>query len=68
MTNVINYVTNVQQSAATYTYYVDKPTMTGPRVTAIGTGTFTLYTFYIKVIVTLLGQFVIFNDKLDCGR
>ena len=65
MTNVINYVTNVQQSAATYTYYADEPTMTNPRITAIGTGTFTLYTFYIKVIFTLLGQFVIFNGKLD---
>jgi len=65
MTNVIDHVTNVQQSAATYTYYADGPTMTSPRITALGTGGFTLLTFYLEVSISSLGQFVRFNDKLD---
>jgi len=65
MINVIDHVTNVQQSAATYTYYADGPTMTGPRIKALGTGAFTLLTFYIEVSTSFLGEFVRFNDKLD---
>ena len=65
MTNVIYYATNVQQSAGTYTYHADGPTLTSPRVASLGTGAFTPFTFYIKVAISFLGQFVRFNNKLD---
>jgi predicted AlkP superfamily pyrophosphatase or phosphodiesterase len=55
MTNALDYINKTKERAAIYTYLADVPTMTGPRVTAFGTGA---YTFFVKVATTFLEEFV----------
>ncbi len=58
MDNVKDYLQKSKETAATYIYLSDEPTMTNSRVEAMGTGS---HTSYVKIATGFQNAFVSFR-------